>query len=66
MARKIPFDDPQVLTYVRIAYVVVQAIVLGVYYFITLKVRFNKAFELAEVTDYFVMPDQAEERPDCS
>lgn len=44
MARKIPFEDPQVLTYVRIAYVVVQALVLGVYYFITLKVRFGSSF----------------------
>ncbi|KIP11048.1 hypothetical protein PHLGIDRAFT_64642 [Phlebiopsis gigantea 11061_1 CR5-6] len=39
VARKIPFEDPQVLTYVRIAYVVVQALVLGVYYFITLKIK---------------------------
>ena len=37
------------LTYVRIAYVVVQALVLGVYYFITLKVRFAVASALSEV-----------------
>ena len=38
VARKIPFEDPQVLTIVRIAYVVVQAIVLGTYYFVSSKV----------------------------
>ncbi|GJE85602.1 inorganic phosphate transport PHO88 [Phanerochaete sordida] len=39
VARKIPFDDPQVLNYVRVAYVVVQLAVLGVYYFITSKIK---------------------------
>ncbi|EKM57843.1 uncharacterized protein PHACADRAFT_251719 [Phanerochaete carnosa HHB-10118-sp] len=39
LARKIPFEDPQVLTYVRVAYVAVQVIVLGVYYFITAKIK---------------------------
>lgn len=34
-----PFDDPQVLVYVRIAYVATQAIVLGVYYFVAQQVR---------------------------
>ena len=34
MARRIPFDDPQVLTYVRIAYVATQITVLGVYYYV--------------------------------
>ncbi len=39
VARKIPFEDPQVLTWVRIAYVVVQAVVLGTYYYVSMKVR---------------------------
>lgn len=38
MARKIPFEDPQVLNFVRIAYVAVQAIVLGAYFMVTQKV----------------------------
>jgi len=39
VARKIPFEDPQVLTYVRIAYVASQAIILAVYYYISLKIK---------------------------
>ena len=39
VARKIPFEDPQVLQYVRIAYVATQVIVLGVYYYVGLQVR---------------------------
>lgn len=39
MARKIPFDDPDVLNYTRIGYVAVQVIVLGVYYYISMAVR---------------------------
>lgn len=38
VARKIPFDNPEVLMYVRIAYVAAQAIILGVYYYISLTV----------------------------
>jgi len=37
VARKIPFEDPQVLLYVRAAYVTVQLIILGTYYFVSLK-----------------------------
>jgi Phosphate transport (Pho88) len=33
VARKIPFDDPNVLNYVRIAYVAAQIIILGVYFY---------------------------------
>lgn len=40
MARKIPFEDPVVLNYVRLGYVAVQVIVLGVYYYISTIVRF--------------------------
>ncbi|KAJ6469756.1 inorganic phosphate transporter [Mycena polygramma] len=39
VARKIPFDDPDVLNYVRIGYVVVQVIVLGVYYYISMAIK---------------------------
>lgn len=35
VARKIPFDDPQVLTWARIGYVAAQAIILGVYYYVS-------------------------------
>ena len=38
VARKIPFEDPQILTIVRVAYVVVQLVVLGAYYFVSSKV----------------------------
>ncbi|KAI0706581.1 inorganic phosphate transporter [Earliella scabrosa] len=39
VARKIPFDDPQTLTYVRIAYVTTQVIVLGVYYYVAQQIK---------------------------
>ncbi|KAG6911733.1 hypothetical protein DXG01_007983 [Tephrocybe rancida] len=39
VARKIPFEDPQVLVYVRIAYVVAQLIVVGTYYYTSLKIK---------------------------
>ena len=38
VARKIPFDNPQVLDYVRIAYVASQAFALLVYYYTSSKV----------------------------
>jgi hypothetical protein len=38
VARKVPFDNPQVLDYVRIAYVASQAIALLVYYYASSKV----------------------------
>ncbi|KAN0113768.1 Inorganic phosphate transporter Pho88 [Russula decolorans] len=39
LARKIPFDNPQVLDYVRIAYVVSQAFALLVYYYTSSKIK---------------------------
>jgi len=39
LARKIPFEDPQTLLYVRVAYVAVQATVLGLYYFVSMKIK---------------------------
>ena len=41
MARKIPFDDPQVLMYVRTAYVLTQATILAVYFYISTRVRLS-------------------------
>jgi len=42
VARKIPFDEPGVLNYVRVGYVVCQLVVLGVYYFISYKIKQKK------------------------
>ncbi|KAF7966734.1 hypothetical protein HWV62_37257 [Athelia sp. TMB] len=39
LAKKVPMDDPEVLNYVRIGYVCSQAIVLGVYYYISYKIK---------------------------
>ncbi|KAL0945258.1 hypothetical protein HGRIS_000768 [Hohenbuehelia grisea] len=39
VARKIPFDDPEVLTYVRIGYVTAQVIILGVYYYVSMTIK---------------------------
>ena len=39
VARKIPFDDPDTLNYVRVGYVSVQLLVLSTYYYISMKVR---------------------------
>ncbi|KAJ7230697.1 inorganic phosphate transporter [Mycena pura] len=39
LARKIPFDDPQVLYSVRIGYVAVQVLVLGIYYYISMTIK---------------------------
>ena len=38
VARKIPFEDPLVLNYVRAGYVLAQVIVLAVYYYVSLVV----------------------------
>lgn len=42
VARKIPFDDPQTLFYVRVAYIATQAITLLVYYYTASKIRAKK------------------------
>ncbi|KAF8236713.1 inorganic phosphate transport PHO88 [Tricholoma matsutake] len=39
LARKIPFEDPEVLNYVRIAYVAAQVIILGAYYYVSYAVK---------------------------
>jgi hypothetical protein len=38
VARKIPFEDPVVLSYVRIAYVTTQLVILASYYWVSLTV----------------------------
>jgi hypothetical protein len=43
VARKIPFDDPEVLTYVRIGYVLTQLTALAIYYYVSLTVCFSVA-----------------------
>ena len=44
VARKIPFEDPDVLFYVRVGYVLSQVIVLGAYYYVSLAVRITSPF----------------------
>jgi len=39
VARKIPFDDPDVLNYVRVGYVASQVIILGLYYLTSLRIK---------------------------
>ena len=43
VARKIPFDDPQTLNYVRVGYVTAQLLVLTTYYYMSMKVSFVKS-----------------------
>lgn len=38
VARRIPFDDPVVLNYVRLGYVLSQVIIMGTYFFVSYKV----------------------------
>ncbi|EIW83621.1 inorganic phosphate transporter [Coniophora puteana RWD-64-598 SS2] len=39
VARRIPFDDPEVLNYVRFGYITSQAIILSVYFYISYKIK---------------------------
>ncbi|KAI0688691.1 inorganic phosphate transporter [Cerioporus squamosus] len=39
LAKRVPFDDPEVLTYVRIAYVATQVTVLAVYYYVGQQIK---------------------------
>jgi len=39
LARKIPFDDPEVLNYARIGYVVTQLTILGIYYYTSMVIK---------------------------
>ncbi len=61
VARKIPFDDPQVLDYVRIAYVASQVFALLVYYYASSKVRPDFLYRHAYRSR---VSDKGKERPD--
>ncbi|KAJ7598889.1 PHO88-related membrane protein [Mycena floridula] len=39
LARKINFDDPEILMYVRIGYISAQVLILGVYYYVSLAIK---------------------------
>ncbi|KAI9457036.1 inorganic phosphate transporter [Boletus coccyginus] len=39
IARRIPFDDPVILNYVRLGYVLSQIIIIGTYFFVSYKVK---------------------------
>lgn len=54
VARKIPFEDPEVLNYVRIAYVAAQVIILGAYYYVSYAVRLHTTFNIADVCSLLV------------
>jgi hypothetical protein len=41
VARKIAFDDPTILNYVRIGYVTAQVFILATYYWVSLTVRID-------------------------
>jgi Phosphate transport (Pho88) len=62
VARKIPFDDPEVLTYVRISYVLSQVIGLRIYHYVSMAVRFLLSFS-NELVNELVSSDQEKERP---
>ena len=65
MAKRVPFDDPDVLTYVRIAYVATQVTVLAVYYYVGQQVRSSSAECSARVSrPHATCADQEEERSD--
>lgn len=63
VARRIPFDDPVVLNYVRLGYITSQIIILGTYFYISYKARWL-LFVGAVVLN--CETDQAKKRPDCS
>jgi hypothetical protein len=50
------------LTYVRIGYVLSQVIALGIYYYVSMAVRFHRYFSNEPVNE-LVFPDQEKERP---
>lgn len=62
VARKLDFDDPQVLLGVRIAYVSVHALILVAYYYVSYKVR--DGCDRGQGPCSRGLVDQAEERPD--
>lgn len=65
VARKIPFDDPETLNYIRVGYVSAQLLVLTTYYYMSMKVCAASLFSsLCCRTDYHrTVVDKAKERP---
>ncbi|GAA5937876.1 Snd3p [Sporobolomyces koalae] len=51
IARKIDFEDPQVLIYVRCLYVGAQLLSLGVYYYATLKIKQKNDLKVLKYTE---------------
>ncbi|PPR08229.1 hypothetical protein CVT24_001305 [Panaeolus cyanescens] len=52
LARRIPFDDPVVLNYVRLAYLGSQIVALGVYYYVSLQSQEEPKLVTTTVRDY--------------
>jgi hypothetical protein len=50
VARRIPFEDPQILLYVRIGYVISQVVCIGTYLYISAKVYTLLSFLHVELT----------------
>lgn len=42
VSKKVPFDDPQVLTGVRILYVVSNLIIFAIYYYVGVQIKKKK------------------------
>ncbi|GJN94037.1 hypothetical protein Rhopal_007100-T1 [Rhodotorula paludigena] len=51
VARKIDFADPDILFYVRCFYVFSQTLVLGIYYFVTLKIKQKNDLKVLKYTE---------------
>ncbi|GAA5820472.1 hypothetical protein JCM10212_000719 [Sporobolomyces blumeae] len=51
VARKIDFEDPQVLLYVRCFYVGVQLTTLAIYYYVTLKIKQKNDLKVLKYTE---------------
>ncbi|GAA5859235.1 hypothetical protein JCM8547_008929 [Rhodosporidiobolus lusitaniae] len=51
VARKIDFNDPDVLLYVRCLYVGTQLLSLGVYYYVTLKIKQKNDLKVLKYTE---------------
>jgi len=65
VARKVPFENPDVLLAVRVGYVVVQLIVLAVHYYVSMKVSSSLFSSLLRSLTERHELDQTKERLDC-
>lgn len=61
VAKKVPFEDPNVLNAVRAVYLLSNLIILGVYYYIKLQIDKKKG---ALLPLGFLSPSPETERPD--